>query len=149
MKSQIKKPESKFIDEFKAFAFKGNVIDLAVGVIIGASFNKIVQSLVNDIIMPLFGALIGETAFENLYINLSGGNYGSLAEAEEAGAAVMKYGVFISEVINFLIVALVLFIILRKVLKVQPTAKKEDKSTDAKSANKKDGKAKKQKVGKT
>jgi large conductance mechanosensitive channel len=101
--------------EFKEFIQRGNVIDLAVAVIIGAAFNTIVKSLVDDIIMPPIGWLFGGVDFTNLYINLSGGTYESLAAAQEAGAATINYGVFINTVINFLIVALVIFIMIRKI----------------------------------
>jgi large conductance mechanosensitive channel len=101
--------------EFREFIQRGNVIDLAVAVIIGAAFNAIVKSLVDDIIMPPIGWLSGGVDFTNLYINLSGGTYESLAAAQEAGAATINYGVFINTVINFLIVAFVIFIMIRKI----------------------------------
>jgi large conductance mechanosensitive channel len=101
--------------EFREFIQRGNVIDLAVAVIIGAAFNAIVKSLVDDIIMPPIGWLFGGVDFTNLYINLSGGTYESLAAAQEAGAATINYGVFINTVINFLIVAFVIFIMIRKI----------------------------------
>jgi len=101
--------------EFREFIQRGNVIDLAVAVIIGAAFNTIVNSLVNDIIMPPIGWLFGGVDFTNLYINLSGGTYESLAAAQEAGAATINYGVFINTVVNFLIVAFVIFLMIRKI----------------------------------
>jgi large conductance mechanosensitive channel len=101
--------------EFKEFIQRGNVIDLAVAVIIGAAFNTIVKSLVDDIIMPPIGWLFGGVDFTNLYINLSGGTYESLAAAQEAGAATINYGLFINTIINFLIVAFVIFIMIRKI----------------------------------
>jgi large conductance mechanosensitive channel len=101
--------------EFREFIQRGNVIDLAVAVIIGAAFNAIVKSLVDDIIMPPIGWLSGGVDFTNLYINLSGGTYESLAAAQEAGAATINYGIFINTVINFLIVAFVIFIMIRKI----------------------------------
>ena len=98
--------------EFKAFAMKGNVIDLAVGVIIGGAFGKIVSSLVNDIIMPLVGLLIGKLDFSNLFITLGDGSFKTLAEAKEAGVATLNYGLFINNIIDFLIVAFSIFIIM-------------------------------------
>lgn len=103
------------LKEFREFAFKGNVLDLAVGIIIGAAFGKIVSSLVNDIIMPPIGLLLGGVDFSNLYLNLSGGNYASLAEAQEAGAATINYGVFVNVIIEFLIVAFAVFLLVRQV----------------------------------
>src|SRR5947207_82718 len=92
--------------EFKEFALKGNVIDLAVGVVIGAAFGKIVTSLVEDIIMPPIGVLFGKHDLSNYFITLSGGHYESVAEAKAAGAATLNYGLFINAVFTFLIVAL-------------------------------------------
>jgi large conductance mechanosensitive channel len=103
------------LKEFQEFIQRGNVIDLAVAVIIGAAFNTIVNSLVNDIIMPPIGWLFGGVDFSNLFINLSGGAYESLAAAQEAGAATINYGVFINTVVNFLIVAFVIFLLVRKI----------------------------------
>lgn len=102
-------------DEFKTFIARGNVIDLAVGIIMGAAFTAIVNSLVNDIIMPPIGVIVGGFDFSDFYINLSGGEYASLAEAREAGAAVIAYGVFVNAVINFLIVAFAVFILVKQV----------------------------------
>ena len=99
--------------EFKTFIMRGNVLDLAVAVIIGAAFGAIVTSLVNDIIMPPVGILLGGVDFTNLYINLSGGSYDSLAAAQEAGAATINYGVFINTIIRFLIIAFAIFMIVR------------------------------------
>ena len=106
------------LKEFKAFIMRGNVIDLAVGVIIGASFGKIVTSLVDDIIMPPIGVIIGGIDFSGLYINLSGVEYASLAAAREAKAAVIAYGSFINVLIQFLIVAFAVFILIKVVNKV-------------------------------
>lgn len=102
-----------FWQEFRDFAFKGNVVDLAIGIIIGAAFNDLVQSLVNDLIMPPIGKLLGNVNFENLYIDLSGKGFATLKAAEEAGAPVIRYGSFISEVIDFLILALTIFLVLK------------------------------------
>ena len=99
--------------EFKAFIMRGNVLDLAVAVIIGGVFGKIVSSLVNDILMPPVGLIMGKVDFSNLYVNLSGETYASLAEAQKAGAPVIKYGLFINTVIDFLIVSFVIFFVVR------------------------------------
>ncbi len=103
------------LKEFRTFIMKGNVIDLAVAVIIGAAFGAIVTSLVNDIIMPIIGQLLGKVNFTDLFINLSGGSYTSLAAAKAAGAATINYGVFINAIINFLIIAFVIFLIVRQI----------------------------------
>jgi large conductance mechanosensitive channel len=101
------------LKEFKEFAMKGNMLDLAIGVIIGAAFGKIITSLVDDVINPVLGLLIGNADFSNRFINMSNGNYATLAEAKQAGAAVVAYGLFINTIINFLIIAFVLFLIVR------------------------------------
>lgn len=103
------------IKEFKDFIARGNVLDLAVAVIIGAAFGAIINSFVNDIIMPPIGMLLGDVDFANLFIDLSGGDYATLAEAQEAGAATINYGIFINTIITFLIVALVIFFLIRAV----------------------------------
>ena len=103
----------KFFQEFQAFISKGNVLDLAVAVIIGAAFSKIVDSLVKDIINPILGIFTGKIDFSNLFLTLDGSHYETLAAAEKAGAAVFKYGSFISNVINFIIMALVVFCIVK------------------------------------
>ena len=110
------------IKEFKEFIMKGNVLDLAVGVIIGGAFGKIISSLVTDVLMPPIGMLLGKVDFSNLYINFSGGSYSSLAEAQQAGAATLNYGLFLNNVINFLIIALVIFIIIKQVNRLQKPA---------------------------
>lgn len=99
--------------EFKEFIMRGNVIDLAVGIIIGAAFTTIVNSLVNDIITPPLGQILNGVDFTDLFIVLGEGSYESLAAAQEAGAATINYGVFINAVINFLIVAFVIFMVIR------------------------------------
>ena len=99
--------------EFKEFAMRGNVVDLAVGIIIGGAFGAIVNSLVNDIVMPPIGALLGKINFADLYINLSGKSFDTLKAAKEAGAATINYGVFINTLINFLIVAVVMFLVVK------------------------------------
>jgi len=101
------------LKEFKEFALRGNVVDMAVGIIIGAAFGKIVSSLVNDIIMPPIGVLLGNVDFSELFINLSGQPYATLAQAKEAGAATISYGVFINTVLDFVIVAFAIFTVIR------------------------------------
>lgn len=103
------------LEEFKKFAMRGNVIDLAVGVIVGASFTGIVNSLVKDIITPPIGWLMGGLDFSNLFFTIKGDHALTLAEAQKAGAVTINYGVFLNAVINFLIVALVLFMIVRTI----------------------------------
>ena len=103
-------------EEFKAFISRGNVIDLAVGIIIGAAFTGIVNSLVNDVIMPPIGVVLGQVDFSNMFLTLTGsGDYPSVAAAKEAGAATLNYGLFINSVINFLIVAFAVFILIKQV----------------------------------
>jgi large conductance mechanosensitive channel len=103
------------LKEFKEFAMRGNVIDMAVGIIIGAAFGKIVSSLVNDVLMPPIGLLLGNVDFSGLYINLSGQTYRTLAEAKAAGGATINYGLFINTVIDFIIVAFVIFMLIRQI----------------------------------
>lgn len=126
-KKKIKNNAFSFWGEFRDFAIQGNIIDLAVGIVIGASFNKIVQSLVNDIIMPIFGKVLGNAAFSELYINLSEREYSNLSEAVADGAAVIKYGVFLTNVIDFFIVALTIFIILKIFFRKKKEVEEEGK----------------------
>jgi large conductance mechanosensitive channel len=107
------------LKEFKEFAMRGNVLDMAIGIIIGAAFGKIVSSLVADIMMPPIGLILGNVDFSNLFLNLSGQEYASLAEAQKAGAATLNYGIFINAVINFLIVALAIFMMVRGINQLQ------------------------------
>lgn len=111
------------LKEFKKFAMRGNVIDLAVGIIIGASFGKIVSSFVNDILMPLMGVLLGKIDFSNLFINLSGRNYSTIAAAKAAGAATLNYGLFINAVVDFVIIAFAIFLLIKQINKLSPKAK--------------------------
>ena len=104
---------------FREFIMRGNVLDLAVAVIIGAAFGKIVTSLVNDILMPPLGLALKSVDFTNLFIDLSGGNHKTLAEAKAAGDATMAYGVFLNNVIDFLIVALVIYLMIRTANKMK------------------------------
>jgi large conductance mechanosensitive channel len=101
------------LQEFKAFAMRGNVVDMAVGIIIGGAFGKIVSSFVADVIMPPIGLLLGGVDFGNLFINLSDVAYSSLAAAEEAGAPVIKYGAFINTVLDFVIIAFAIFMVIK------------------------------------
>ncbi len=103
------------LKEFRDFTARGNVIDLAVGVIIGAAFGKIVTSLVNDIVMPPIGLVLGHVDFSNLFVDLSDKHYDSLAAAKAAGAPTINYGVFINNTIDFLIVAFVIFMMVRQI----------------------------------
>src|SRR3954469_11511330 len=103
------------IKDFKEFVARGNVVDLAVGVVIGAAFGKIVDSLVKDIIMPPIGLVLGKVDFANLYINLSGQHYASLAEAQKAGAVTINYGLFFNQVVSFVIVAFAIFLVVKQV----------------------------------
>jgi large conductance mechanosensitive channel len=105
--------------EFKAFAMRGNMLDLAIGIILGAAFGRIITSFVNDILMPPIGLLLGNVDFANLFINLSGTPYATLAEAQEAGAATIRYGLFLNAVLDFLIVAFVIFLLIRQINRMQ------------------------------
>jgi large conductance mechanosensitive channel len=111
--------------EFKKFAMRGNVIDLAVGVVIGAAFGGIVASLVKDIITPPIGLAMGGIDLSNFFITLKGAQFATLAEAQKAGAVTINYGVFINTIINFLIVALSLFILIRGINRLQTQPPKE------------------------
>jgi large conductance mechanosensitive channel len=105
--------------EFKEFAVKGNVIDLAIGVIIGGAFGKIVSSLVNDIIMPVIGKLIGNVDFSNFFISLDGNYYPTLKQAKDTGAATLNYGLFLNTIIEFLIISFSLFLVIRQFNKLK------------------------------
>ena len=122
-----------FIDEFKAFLIKGNVMDMAVGFIFGAAFSTVVKSLVNNIVMPPIGMLMGKVDFSALYIALDGGNYASLKAAEEASAPLIKYGVFINDVIGFVILGFVIFMMIKAVNKLQ--RKEEEKKEEPKKSD--------------
>ncbi|VVB72903.1 Large-conductance mechanosensitive channel [uncultured archaeon] len=111
----VEKDTMGFIGEFREFAMKGNVLDMAVGIIIGAAFGSIITSLVKDIIMPPLGLILGNVNFTDLFISLDGKSYASLAVAQAAGAPTINYGLFINTIINFIIVALAIFIVIRRV----------------------------------
>ena len=112
------------LKEFKEFAMKGNVVDMAIGIIIGAAFGKIVTSLVGDVLMPPIGKLMGNLDFSNLFLSLDGKTYASLAAAKAAGAPTVNYGLFVNTVIDFLIVAFVIFMLVKQInrLKKEPPA---------------------------
>jgi large conductance mechanosensitive channel len=110
------------LKEFKEFAMRGNVLDMAVGIIIGAAFGKIITSFVSDILMPPIGLLLGKVDFSGLFINLSGQSFATLAEAKKAGVATLNYGLFLNTVLDFLIVAFAIFLLIKQVnrLKREP-----------------------------
>jgi large conductance mechanosensitive channel len=120
----------KIVKEFKEFALKGNVIDLAVGVVIGAAFNSIVNSVVKDVIMPPIGLLLGRVDFKDLYINLSGGEYKTFAAAQEAGAVTINYGLFINSVIGFLITAWAIFMMVKIINRARRDQEKAPQKTE-------------------
>ncbi len=113
------------LQEFKAFAVKGNAVDMAVGVVIGAAFGKIVSSMVEDVIMPPLGMLMGGRDFTNLFITLDGSEFDTLAEAKEAGAAIIGYGSFFQNSINFLIIAMAVFLMVKLMNKMSAAAAAE------------------------
>ena len=117
-----------FIKEFKDFISKGNVIDLAVGVIIGGAFSGIVTNLVTNIITPAISLLTGKISFTDLFIALDGGEYATLAAAQEAGAATLNYGLFIQAVIDFIITAFVIFLLVKEINKIRSLGKKEEEA---------------------
>ncbi|RQW83426.1 MAG: large-conductance mechanosensitive channel protein MscL [Geobacter sp.] len=112
------------LKEFKEFVMRGNVVDMAVGIIIGVAFGKIISSFVKDILMPPIGLLLGKVNFSNLFIDLSGKNFATLEEATKAGAATINYGLFFNTILDFLIVALAVFLMIRQInlLKKEPEA---------------------------
>lgn len=113
------KRHMKVFKEFREFAVKGNVIDLAVGFIIGAAFNKIVMSLVNDVLMPPLGLLLARVDFTNLFVSLNGNEYASLSQAQQAGAPTLNYGIFVNNVIGFLITALAVFLLVKFINRIK------------------------------
>jgi large conductance mechanosensitive channel len=108
------------LKEFKEFAMRGNVLDMAVGIIVGAAFGQIVTSFVQDVMMPPIGRLVGHVDFSNLFLNLSETHYPTIAAAKAAGAATLNYGLFLNTVINFLIVAFAVFLLVRQVNRLAP-----------------------------
>jgi large conductance mechanosensitive channel len=119
------------INEFKDFIAKGNVMDMAVGIIIGAAFTAIVTSLVADLINPIIGLITGGIDFSNLFVNLGDGEFASLSAARDAGAAVFAYGSFLTAIINFLIIAFVVFLLVKMVNKVKESAVKKEAAAPA------------------
>ena len=120
------------LKEFKEFAMRGNVVDMAVGIIIGGAFGKIVTSLVNDILMPPIGRLLGGVDFSNHYWNLSGGEYASLQAAQEAGAITLNYGLFFESVLDFVIIAFAIFMVIRQMNKFRKNHGEADPTTQEK-----------------
>ena len=118
----------KFFGEFKEFIAKGNVMDLAIGMVVGSTFTKIVNSMVNDILMPIVSLLTGKTNFANMFIALDGGDYTTLTEAQEAGATIIAYGNLIELIINFLLTALFLFIIVKGLNKLRSLKEKDEEA---------------------
>ena len=116
------------LKEFKAFIMRGNVLDLAIAVIIGGVFGKIITSLVNDIIMPPIGLILGKVDFRNLYINLSDASFATLADAQKAGVPIIKYGAFINTIIDFLIVSFIIFLVVRAANRLQKKLQEEPKA---------------------
>jgi large conductance mechanosensitive channel len=114
-KAFLGKKGAPVLSEFRAFAMRGNMLDMAVGIIVGAAFGRVVSSFVSDILMPPIGLLTGRSDFSNKFVNLSGQAYATLAEAKAAGAATINYGVFLSSLSDFLIVAFVVFMLIRQV----------------------------------
>ena len=110
------------LKEFKEFAMRGNVVDMAVGIILGAAFGNIVTSLVNDVLMPPIGLVLGKVDFSNLFINLTAKHFDTVAAAKAAGAATLNYGVFLNTIINFVIVAFAIFLLVRQVNRLQKPA---------------------------
>ncbi len=120
-----------FWKEFKEFAFKGNVIDLAVGVMIGSAFGKITTSLVNDVFMPILAIFFGKVQFSDLFVSLDGNRYATLADAEAAGASVLKYGSFIQTFIDFLIIAFIIFLFVKFITKLREKMEKDEPAEPA------------------
>jgi len=112
----------KMLKEFKEFVMRGNVLDLAVAVIIGAAFGRIITSLVSDILMPPIGIILGKVDFSNLFIDLSGANHPTIAAAKAAGAATINYGIFLNTIIDFLIVAFVIFLVVKQANRMKKPA---------------------------
>ena len=106
------------LQEFRKFAVRGNIADLAAGIVIGAAFNGVVNSFVNDILMPPIGLLVGKVEFTNLFVSLDGRRFETLAAAKQAGAATLNYGVFVNQILNFVIVAFAVFLVVRELNKV-------------------------------
>jgi large conductance mechanosensitive channel len=117
------------LKEFREFAMRGNVMDMAVGIILGSAFGKIVGSLVDDVIMPPIGLLLGRVNFTSLFLNLSQTSFATLDEATKAGAPIIKYGVFLNTIVNFVIVAFVLFLLIRQMNRLRRDKPAEEPNT--------------------
>ncbi len=126
--------KSKFFSEFKEFISKGNVMDLAIGMVVGSTFTKIVNSMVNDILMPIVSIITGKTNFTNMFIALDGNSYMTLEEAQSAGATVIAYGNLIEMIVNFLLTALFLFIIVKATNKLRSFKDKKDENVNEEEA---------------
>jgi len=124
-KDAVAKEAMNFWEEFRQFALQGNLIDLAIGIVIGTAFKEVTTSFVNDIVMPPIGLLIGRVDFSNLYLNLSNQDFASFSEAQAAGVPTINYGMFITSLIDFLLTALSMYLVLRFVLRYKVT-KRED-----------------------
>jgi large conductance mechanosensitive channel len=122
----------KILHEFKEFASRGNVIDLAVGVIIGGAFGKIVTSLVNDIVMPPIGLIMGKVNFKDRFFSLTGGQYETAEQAKAAGAVTINYGTFINTIIEFLIIAFAIFLVVKQINRLRELTRKKDEAKAAK-----------------
>lgn len=132
---QESKAARSFAGEFREFIARGNVMDLAVGIIIGAAFTGVVNSLVNDVIMPPIAAVTGRVDLSNLYFTLNGQAYETIADATAAGAPVIKYGLFLNSIINFLIVGIVIFLIVRQINKLKRKEEDDEASEEAEMPN--------------
>jgi large conductance mechanosensitive channel len=124
------------LKEFKEFAMRGNVLDMAIGIVIGAAFGKIVTSFVNDVIMPPIGLLMGNVDFSNLFVNLSG-DHDTVAAAEAAGAPIVKYGIFINTVLDFVIVAFAIFLVIKAINRLKRQQEKQPPAPPAPSTQEK------------
>jgi len=117
----VLKPTRKFFDDFRHFAVKGNALDLAIGVVVGAAFGKIITSFVTDVITPPISVLLGKENLVNNFVSLSGGSYGTLEEAKAAGAVTLNYGVFLGTVFDFVFISLIIFLIVKAVARMKHT----------------------------
>jgi large conductance mechanosensitive channel len=113
------------LKEFRQFILRGNVVDMAIGIVIGVAFNSLVQSFVDNVLMPPIGLMLGRVQFSDLYIDLSGKGFATLAEAEAASAPVIRYGLFITELINYLIIAFVIFLLVRQINRMHEAEENE------------------------
>lgn len=124
--------ENKMLKEFKEFVMRGNVVDLAIGIVIGGAFGKIVTSFVSDILMPPIGLLLGKVNFSNLFIDLSGNHFTSLEEAKKAGAATINYGLFFNTILDFVIVAFAIFLLIRQINRMRRESEPAPAAPDTK-----------------